>query len=488
MFELTAMRLAKRALDQRTQGSTLEDLTKNNIDVLQKQLLTSDPKSDMQNQIISAYETFGKPGDLKTAEQHFGEDGAKAVELSGHACYFDKNGPNRFTNNETSAYIMAVTVGEPNSGLTEADAATVWIVERARQEAESHDPAHYAIGKSNGNLLNISTRVARYLGRIAQAKDSSADEMESLIQEQEKQLNAIISSAYAQVKDSLKSCLSDKTECATCAEAIDRYSKFDSGNAGFDKIQSGLLETIARSDNLKIEKDLKGKMGETVFDFSNFAKGSVAKWVPSSPPRTLKDACGDRLRQQAAAKKKGNKPADPTDGTAPTTAPVTGPAPATVPAASGNAPAIPAAVTVPVAAVAPTTAGTRTTAATNVPVTAKVVQTAPATAPATEAAPQQAVVAPKIATTTTTATTPDANRKPSAGGMVFKKASFDEFNTQLQSQDKVELGACSAQIVTIEGKQVFRGQKGNMTEQIEMTDPDKTDKLNAFYQDCNPSQ
>jgi hypothetical protein len=497
MFELTAMRLAKRALDQKPTASTLEDLTSGNIKALKDQLNTADPDHKMADAIQTAYQTFGEPGDLRTVDERFGQDGAAAVKRAKNACYFDQTTTRRFRNDETSAYIMAVTVGEPDSGLTDMDAATVWVVERARKEAEKRDPAHYAIGKADGNLLNISTRVARYLGRILGGRNVTSDEMASMIAAQEQSLNGIIAGAYAQVKVSLQACLS--TECVDCNTAQTRFNKFDSDNAGIDKLQRGLLETISRSDNLKIEKDLKGKMGETVFDFSNFAnakdKSSSEAGIPSRPPRGLHDVCGNTLRKHhkgtttVVAKPPVTTPpvdpvtvgnptttADPTTPVTPVTPPVTTVSNPAKPTKHGKktkptTPVTPVTPTTPNPPVDPVTVGnpTNTTDPTNVtttPISPGHPRTDPiirGSGPAPAALPQEK----------------SSDASPATQAIVFNK-SFAEFSQQLRANQVSETGPCSARIATVQGKTVVIATNGNTKQTIDNT----PDALQTFYQQC----
>ncbi|MBC7397960.1 MAG: hypothetical protein H7333_11000, partial [Bdellovibrionales bacterium] len=288
MFELTAMRLAKRSLEQMPKATTFEELTRGNIKTLEKRLNGIKSSVEMQKQVKEIYETYGKKNDLKLISKDLNQ----MMKRNHDACYFSKN--QRFQNDEASSYILAVSVGEKDSEVSDIDAATVWVVERARAEAEKTDPEHYALGKENGNLLNISTRVSRYLGRIEDGKNATADVMADLIQTEEKKLVSVLAGAYLQVKTSLKTCLLQETNnCEKCT--LTRLDNFEKEKGGIDQIQRGLLSSVAKSDNLKMEQDLKGKMGDVVYDFSNFAKKGEKDVIPPNPPRGKYDACGHVL-------------------------------------------------------------------------------------------------------------------------------------------------------------------------------------------------
>ncbi len=303
MFELTAMRLAKRSLEQMPKATTFEELTQGNIKALEKRLNGIQSSSEIQKQVKDIYETYGKKSDLSIISRDFNQ----MMKKNQNACYFSKH--QRFQNDEASAYILAVSVGEKDSGLSDIDAATVWVVERARAEAEKTDPEHYAIGKDNGNLLNMSTRVSRYLGRIEDGKNATPEVMVDLIAEEEKKLVGVLAGAYLQVKVALKACLLKETNnCEKCT--VTRMESFEKSNEDIDQIQRGLLSTVAKSDNLKIEKDLKGRMGDVVYDFSNFAKKGENDVIPPNPPRGKYDACGHLIKASHAPKAPSRAPSN----------------------------------------------------------------------------------------------------------------------------------------------------------------------------------
>jgi len=136
--------------------------------------------------------------------------------------------------------------------------------------------------------MNVSNRVARYLGTIQGAKSMSKEDLDKAIADQEQELVKLTSEAYAQVKTSLHQCVdAANASCTQCA--LDAKAKFETDHLGLSQIQRGLAQAVMKTENVKLTQSLKGKTGELDFDLTNFAKGSVQK----APERMNQfDACG----------------------------------------------------------------------------------------------------------------------------------------------------------------------------------------------------
>ena len=493
MFELTAMRLAKRTLAQEPTYSTFEDLAVDSIKTLNAQVAKLDKDQNIQKSVLNVYETYGKKQDLKVVSDNWDDikkDAREARDRAADACYFDKT--KRFNNSETSAFVMAAVLGEGGnlggstlvdpSKLTDIDAATLWMVERTRAEAETRDPEKYKIGSKNGNMLNVSTRVTRYLGRISDGrKELKTGEVQALIEKEQDKLTDLVKSIYedtkAEAKNNIKkelvACLNlANSSCADCTKGS--LSKLETENLDIDRIQRGLLETVSKSDNLKISKDLIATLGPVYLDFNNIPNpehmtkesthdlgadhakdtdapaGTTA--VPKLPPRGTKEICKKFFTDKALRKKGGRsvsghtthspRPAQ-TDGPTPAvTTPVITPVitsqvkPVTPPSTTQdtnqastpdvtNSQAVAAAIAAaPVAnsvvaapessADAPVPAAqAQAVAVSAVAVPAVAVPKVAAPAPAAVAAPAPSTLAPVVATNTTNAFA--AKNKPSAG-------------------------------------------------------------------------
>jgi hypothetical protein len=319
MFELTAMRLAKRALEQQSESSTLEDLASKNIALMDNELKQLDSNAAVQKQVMDTYETFGKASDLKQVSDLIPAIKAEINDeksRANDACYFVKNGVKRLNNTQTSAFIMAAVTGEKDSGLSDVDAATTWVFEKFRQSAATTDK-RFQIGHPQGNLMNMSTRVARYLGLIKDGRNMTTTQMTAMITQQEglyqDSLKSAIAKGYAKVEQTLDTCLlAHNQQCVNCKNAS--VKNFETKNLDFAAIQRGLLEKVAKAENATVQANLKGQIGSDItLDFSNFArdKDKLADEasVPSRFPRTKNDVCS----QNAWAKGKKAKVSAPSD-------------------------------------------------------------------------------------------------------------------------------------------------------------------------------
>ena len=304
LYELTSMRLARRAVEQG--ATTLEEMVKQDAQKMKEKVAAIDGSKEFQSQLQAIYESYGKSSDLSVINN----DLDTALKKGKDACYWCRG--QRLWNDHASAYVLALSVGEKDSELSDVDAATIWTVEKIRQAAAKTNSA-YKYGHEYGNLMNISTRVARYLGRIDDGQDATKEDLDAQISSVEEAVMDAIAKAYEQVKVTLHSCIEDHNkDCPDCQKKA--IAKFETDNLAFDKIQRGLLQAVSKSENIKMEKALKAKMGDVTFDLSGFAKGTV----PPDNRRGKYDACGHLLPQRGHSVKATPKSeATPTPSPAP---------------------------------------------------------------------------------------------------------------------------------------------------------------------------
>ena len=107
----------------------------------------------------------------------------------------------------------------------------------------------------------------------------TAEGMDPLIADEEKQLRELMygkdgkSGALGIVSQHLITCAMQDKDCPNCS-AQKRADAYMSENAKLEDIQRTLLKSVAQDNNLQIEKELKGRIGNTMFDFSNYATGN----------------------------------------------------------------------------------------------------------------------------------------------------------------------------------------------------------------------
>lgn len=291
MFELTAVRLAKRAAQQG--ATTVEDRAKADVALIEQRLQQLHGAEEIKNSVTQLYGAYQMPADAALIEAQL-----TSVKTQGKdACYFAKT--KRFNNLQSSAWILAVVAGEEGSGLSETDAATVWVVEKLRAEAEAAGKPGYALGKEYGNLLNVTTRAARYLGRIAGGKKLDKDQLGEEILAREGEIAKAIGGAVEAVKKELADCLNKRRNCTSCANA--EVEAFMKELSDVNRLQSSLLQAVTKDGTAKMIEGLQGQMGEVTFDFSNYVKSGE---IGPDTRRGKVDACGRPLKARSPAKKK----------------------------------------------------------------------------------------------------------------------------------------------------------------------------------------
>jgi hypothetical protein len=255
MFELTSLKLAKYALQQNPKGKTLEELTIKSINEVQKQISSIQTSSEVSNKLVDIYKKYGRAQDLEKALLDFKNIDAKMKGLK----YNKKE--TRLTNLESSAYVLTLALGKPEADFTEADAATIWAVERTRAAAVARGDKSFEIGQGNGNLLNVSTRVYHYLDGINSNRTWTDSDLAKKIAENERKLDAVIARAYVKIKEGFNACLVEearKDNCADCASK--RQDVFERENLNLLNIRKAILKSTSGDvDQSKLEQDLLKK-------------------------------------------------------------------------------------------------------------------------------------------------------------------------------------------------------------------------------------
>ena len=133
--------------------------------------------------------------------------------------YLKQAGPNpyalRLSNQNASAIINELSkTQDPNdpTSLTVGDAATVWAMEKLRQDEEKTAP-EYKIGGEQGNLMNFSTLMYHYKNNMKSDSGDTASAEASIL--------AATKSLRA---DQLK-CLTENPDCATASTPLGDQQK-----------------------------------------------------------------------------------------------------------------------------------------------------------------------------------------------------------------------------------------------------------------------
>jgi hypothetical protein len=253
MYNITAMRLAARIQSQAPQARTLEELVKQSLPALQSSLQSIKNQPEVEKKLKDIYGRYGRLPDLERANQNL-EGVIERVEK----LYYYRKGT-RLMNSDVSAYILATAISEPDAGLTDTDAATVWAMEKIRLAAARRDPA-FAIGKADGNLMNVSTLAAIPLGSIKGIERYSPEKIAKKIESDELKISKVIANAYVTVKESLKRCLIEdarKKNCPTCAE--ERLNSFEKNQLALEEIKKNLLKKVGDMDEKSIQDQIVGK-------------------------------------------------------------------------------------------------------------------------------------------------------------------------------------------------------------------------------------
>jgi hypothetical protein len=186
---------------------------------------------------------------------------------------------------------------DSNSGLTDADAATVWALDKIRATAKT------------GGQLEITNRVARYLGAIQGGTEMSKEELDAAIAAQENEIKTLISNARTQAEKNLIACIEQQNpSCAECQ--LKAKENLISSTSSLEQVQRGLALAVQKADTVAMVNKFKGKAGDIDFSLDNITRGSVQK-----DPSRLKgfDACGTPVvhsTRTSSNSSSGNLPQD----------------------------------------------------------------------------------------------------------------------------------------------------------------------------------
>jgi hypothetical protein len=278
MYNLTAMRLAARIQSQAPQARTLEELVKQTIPAMESSLQSIKTQPEVEKKLKDIYNRYGRLSQLESANQNL-EGVINRVEK----LYYYRKGT-RLMNPDVSSYILATTLADPDSGLSDTDVATVWAMEKVRVAAERRDPA-FAIGKADGNLMNVSSLAAIPLGSIKGIARYSPDKIQQKIATDEARISRVVASAYVTVKESLKKCLIEdakKKNCATCAD--ERLNTFEKNQLALEEIKRSLLKRVGDLDEKTIQDQIVTKFRKLKPSTARVKAPGRAKVTPTPKP------------------------------------------------------------------------------------------------------------------------------------------------------------------------------------------------------------
>lgn len=281
MYEITILKMAGKALESGT--ASIEGFTKKKAKDEEAKLKTDQTATQIKNQILQTYEKYGKKKTLEDVSKYFDE----SMKKFGNRCYFANS--EKMANHNLADLVMASSVLDPNGGMGADDAAILWAVERIQTQSKS----------ANATKITASERVAQYLGMV-QGKSATKDGLNQKIASFQKEIGDSIRSAYDSVKEKLKTCLAKANEnCPYCQVMAEEKFKQEVMNVKL--IQKGLTQKVLASENTRLAKDLKGKIGEVKFDFGSI----VAKDILIADPKRSEEF--DCTKKAEKKKKSSNQ-------------------------------------------------------------------------------------------------------------------------------------------------------------------------------------
>lgn len=243
-YVLTSLKMAK-ILNQEHEKTLESFISKNHAKL---------DNTESQKKLESIYQKYGKSQDIEAVKQEINEFKKRAV----NANYF--NPENRFYNHDSSAFIAALSAGNPHYGLNETDVAAVWMMGHVSDAAKEK----YKKNSVTHNLTNLSTQLARYTGAVG-IEPMDPKELEGKIQELEDGVKKSIEDLRSEFLKSNKKCFETGAEFQECNFTV-----------GF--IEAEILNNLAAikskvESQVSIDESLKGQLGEIHFDISdaNFA-------------------------------------------------------------------------------------------------------------------------------------------------------------------------------------------------------------------------
>ena len=281
MYEITILKLAGKALESGT--ASIEGFTKKKAKDEETKLKTDQNASQIKNQILQTYEKYGKKKSLEDVSKYFDE----TMKKFNNSCYFTNS--EKMANHNLSDLVMASAVLESNSGMNDADAAILWAVERIQTQSKS----------ANASKISASERVAQYLGTV-QGKSGTKEGTDQKIAVFQKEIADSIRSAYDSVKNGLKACLAKQNaNCPYCQVLAEEKFKQEVMNVKL--IQKGLTQKVLASENTRLAKDLKGKIGEVKFDFGTIVAKDI---LIADPKRSEEFDCVKKTEKKKNGKQK----------------------------------------------------------------------------------------------------------------------------------------------------------------------------------------
>lgn len=287
LFDMASLKVAKKVLENNPKHKTFEEYAKQRLGDMQSYVSNFKNTEESQKTLKKLYQEHGLKEDLELLDP--------LVVRSKNPCYYSCQ--QRLLNTHSSAYLLLMSQQEKEKsstyGISEVDVAAVWAVEKIRSTAESQNKNAYKIGSVNGNLMNLSTRVARYLGAIENGEKLSKDEIDLKIAAQSQDLENAVTHAYTdEIKKALEDCLKKANQnCDECAT-----NKMTAFHGGLLKNSvNALLKEVNNAQTVQMSKALKGAAGKVQFDLSKIPVGSVPKWSCPKGVTQVRDACTGKM-------------------------------------------------------------------------------------------------------------------------------------------------------------------------------------------------
>jgi hypothetical protein len=240
-FYLTSLKLSKEVLKARGANKkigTLEDYIKSQNNELEK----SGASPEVRKKILGIYQKHGKVGDANTISKQFSSFKSSV--------YYSR--ANRLNNDNISAYILADTINNKDTSLTELDAASAWLAANIRSQSGFSD------GSAAGNLMNLSVQAYRNINLLYENDDKAKSEIDRKIAKSKADLEKNIGNIKAAV---------EKKYAELCGPSYFESDcwKQDSFN---EKLVSAFTSISKDISKIEMKKGLKGTInGGFKFNF-----------------------------------------------------------------------------------------------------------------------------------------------------------------------------------------------------------------------------
>lgn len=305
-YDLTVLKLAREAMG--SAGKTIESHIREQEEVL-KRLEKVEANKDVRDELIKLYVNYGKLSDLEkidlgldqlakdavlTEEQtktavEYRLKKAEAplqdtVDKAKSANYYrisktgDKSKDLRFRNRDLSAYVQAHMIVKKDKTYVEGDAAILWFKAQISEGIE----AEKGRGNRASNLAETSTRVAQLTG-VAGTKGATPEEINILIDAQEKAIATEFDRITVEYADKLKTACKAMETCADCGvkAAENQISSADR--------QSALAKAIraVSVDMQKCDAVREAKIQEVLAEFGETGAKPVLEVKSTAPSETI---------------------------------------------------------------------------------------------------------------------------------------------------------------------------------------------------------